>query len=327
MMLRGGGSVDWNREWDLPRGIRGATTASTLVDIYRVWDNPDVPDAWETQVVPAAAVELRWPFVKATGGRAPRHRADRPGRLVPGDPRPAEHPERGQPPARVRRDQPLLAQPLPRARPQRDRAPGEPRDQLHPLRPRRLVARPYLGPRRPRHRDRRVRRGHRPLGPLVGLDRLGLARAPLGARPRQPRALRRRARLPSQRVRPRLRRQLRCRCAPPTPTSPRTTPTRSLAPSPRPTSSPSTRGSASTATGSSAACGATTSRRTATSAPGPASPMATSAPSSTFRSRAATPHRLTCRPRRRSASPFGCRASAAAAEIDWPARVCTPRGT
>ena len=68
MMLRGGGALDWNREWDLPKGIRGTTTASTLVDIYRVWDNPDVPDAYETQIVPAAAVELRWPFVRAAGG-------------------------------------------------------------------------------------------------------------------------------------------------------------------------------------------------------------------------------------------------------------------
>ena len=68
MMIRGGGSVDWNREWDLPRGIRGTTTASTLVDLYRVWDNPAIPDAVETQVVPAAAVELRWPFVRSTGG-------------------------------------------------------------------------------------------------------------------------------------------------------------------------------------------------------------------------------------------------------------------
>ena len=68
MMLRGGGSFDWNRDWDLPKGIRGTTTASTLVDLYRVWDNPDIPDAYETQIVPAAAVELRWPFVKSTGG-------------------------------------------------------------------------------------------------------------------------------------------------------------------------------------------------------------------------------------------------------------------
>ena len=68
MMIRGGGSLDWNRDWDLPQGIRGTTTASTLVDLYRVWDNPDIPDSYETQIVPAAAVELRWPFVKSTGG-------------------------------------------------------------------------------------------------------------------------------------------------------------------------------------------------------------------------------------------------------------------
>lgn len=67
MMLRGGGSLDWNREWDLPAGVRGTTTASTLVDLYRVWDNPNIPDGYETQIVPAAAIELRWPFVKATG--------------------------------------------------------------------------------------------------------------------------------------------------------------------------------------------------------------------------------------------------------------------
>jgi LPS-assembly protein len=70
MMLRGGGAIDWNRDWHLPKGIRGTTTASTLVDLYRVWDNPDVPDSYETQVVPAAAVELRWPFVRSDGGGA-----------------------------------------------------------------------------------------------------------------------------------------------------------------------------------------------------------------------------------------------------------------
>ncbi len=67
MMLRGGGSFDWNREWDLPKGLRGTTTASTLIDLYRIWDNPDVPDRYEAQVVPTAAIELRWPLVRVTG--------------------------------------------------------------------------------------------------------------------------------------------------------------------------------------------------------------------------------------------------------------------
>ena len=57
------------------------------------------------------------------------------------------------------------------------------------------------------------------------------------------------------------------------------------------------------------------------------SPTATSAPSSTFRSRAATPHRIMCRPRPRSASACGWRGSARTGERDWPARVCMARGT
>ncbi len=65
-MFRGGGAVDWTRDWTLAHGVLAAATASALVDVYQVWENPDIPDGLEVQAEPAASVELRWPLVKHT---------------------------------------------------------------------------------------------------------------------------------------------------------------------------------------------------------------------------------------------------------------------
>jgi LPS-assembly protein len=64
-MVRAGGGVDWNREWLLPRGLLASTTGAALVDLYRVWDDPDEPDV-DFRTVPTAAAELRWPLVRST---------------------------------------------------------------------------------------------------------------------------------------------------------------------------------------------------------------------------------------------------------------------
>ena len=61
-----GGGVDWNREWLLPRGLLASTTGAALVDLYRVWDDPDEPDGSTSSAVPTAAAELRWPLVRST---------------------------------------------------------------------------------------------------------------------------------------------------------------------------------------------------------------------------------------------------------------------
>ena len=62
-MFRGGGSVDWQRDWVLPHGVLASGTASATVDVYQVWDNPDMPDGVEIarRCRPSSA-ELRWPW-------------------------------------------------------------------------------------------------------------------------------------------------------------------------------------------------------------------------------------------------------------------------
>ena len=88
--------------------------------------------------------------------------------------------------------------------------------------------------------DRRVRRGHRPRRPLVGLCRRGVARLRLGPRPGQPA----RSSTPASTSAATSSRwpttATAARCAQPTSTSPRTTATPSSGRSPRPTSSRST---------------------------------------------------------------------------------------
>ena len=118
----------------LPHGILASGTAQALVDVYQVWDNPDIADGLEVQAAPTArrraALALGPPHRR---GR-PRDRADRPGRLRPRPAGPGRDPERGQPAARVRRDQPLRLQPLPRPRPAGDRPARQPRASATPAR-------------------------------------------------------------------------------------------------------------------------------------------------------------------------------------------------
>ena len=124
--------------------------ARAVLDVYQVWNDPVQPDGdLRRAACRPPPAELRWPLVRATAPRRARHRADRPGDLVR-VPRRDRRAERGQPAARVRRDQPLLAQPLPRRGPAGDRPARQPRRQLHPLRPGRLVARRDARPGDPR---------------------------------------------------------------------------------------------------------------------------------------------------------------------------------
>jgi LPS-assembly protein len=65
--LRGGGSLDWTREWLLPRGILATTTAELIVNGYQVGDYPGLDNGFALQAAPTGAVELRWPLAKSTG--------------------------------------------------------------------------------------------------------------------------------------------------------------------------------------------------------------------------------------------------------------------
>ena len=69
--FRAGGQVDWQRDVTLPHGILASGTAQALVDLYQVWDNPDIADGLEVQAAPTLAGELRWPL-------GPPHRRGRP---------------------------------------------------------------------------------------------------------------------------------------------------------------------------------------------------------------------------------------------------------
>jgi LPS-assembly protein len=65
--MRAGGILDWQRDWSLPYGLRASTTAATLVDVYQIWDNPEIEDGINFQAAPTASVELRWPLVRHAG--------------------------------------------------------------------------------------------------------------------------------------------------------------------------------------------------------------------------------------------------------------------
>lgn len=63
-MFRAGGAVDWTRDWMLPRGLLAAAGASALVNVYQVWENPTIPDGLQVQAAPYVSAELRWPWVR-----------------------------------------------------------------------------------------------------------------------------------------------------------------------------------------------------------------------------------------------------------------------
>lgn len=63
-MIRGGGGVDWRREWMLPQGVLAGLEASAEGDLYRVWDDPDSTSGDYARLVPTLGAELRWPLVR-----------------------------------------------------------------------------------------------------------------------------------------------------------------------------------------------------------------------------------------------------------------------
>ena len=66
--MRAGGSVDWQNNWTLRHGVLASATASALVDVYQIWENPELSDGLVAQASPAVAVEVRWPLVRSNAG-------------------------------------------------------------------------------------------------------------------------------------------------------------------------------------------------------------------------------------------------------------------
>ena len=64
-MIRGGGGVDWRRDWTLPRGVLAAAGGSADVTFYKTSDSETGPDATVARASPLVAVELRWPLARA----------------------------------------------------------------------------------------------------------------------------------------------------------------------------------------------------------------------------------------------------------------------
>ncbi len=62
-VARASAALDWRRSWVLPSGIVASGLGEVAIDIYSVSDDILFP-ASIVRTVPAAAVELRWPFVR-----------------------------------------------------------------------------------------------------------------------------------------------------------------------------------------------------------------------------------------------------------------------
>ena len=208
-MFRAGGAFDWTRDWTLPHGVLANATASALVDLYQVWENPDIPDGLQVQAEPAASVELRWPLVRHT--EAADHVIEPIVQLVYSSAMTDQQDIPNEDSRLPEFDETNLFS--------INRFPGfdrletgaarQSRDQLHPLCPGRLVDGPDARPGAALRIGGRLRRGHRPRRPLLGLCRCRLVRSRLGPAVHQPRALRPWPQFPPQRVRRRLRRRLR----------------------------------------------------------------------------------------------------------------------
>ncbi|MHA3913398.1 LPS-assembly protein LptD [Halovulum sp. GXIMD14793] len=65
-LLRFGGNVDWRREHVTRGGLMIETLADLKFDAYRTRNDMLFDDAFETRLVPTAAVQLRWPLSKRT---------------------------------------------------------------------------------------------------------------------------------------------------------------------------------------------------------------------------------------------------------------------
>lgn len=66
-MARAGISADWRRNWLLPHGLLASAEMGLALDHYLIGDDPTLPDS-VTRVDPTAALELRWPLVRNSGG-------------------------------------------------------------------------------------------------------------------------------------------------------------------------------------------------------------------------------------------------------------------
>ncbi len=64
-MIRGGGGVDWRRDWTLPRGVLAAAGGSADVTFYRTSTAEEGSDRTVARASPALAIELRWPLARA----------------------------------------------------------------------------------------------------------------------------------------------------------------------------------------------------------------------------------------------------------------------
>lgn len=67
-VVRGGGGLDWRREWLLPRGVLAGLSAGAAGDVYRVWDSDTGPDGDYARLAPTIGAELRWPLVRRDAG-------------------------------------------------------------------------------------------------------------------------------------------------------------------------------------------------------------------------------------------------------------------
>ncbi|MGB3179192.1 MAG: LPS assembly protein LptD [Albidovulum sp.] len=56
-------AIDWRRNWILPNGMVAAGAAQVTADIYAISQDAAYPGS-VTRLTPAAAIELRWPWVK-----------------------------------------------------------------------------------------------------------------------------------------------------------------------------------------------------------------------------------------------------------------------
>ncbi|WP_114965235.1 LPS-assembly protein LptD [Alkalilacustris brevis] len=70
-MTRASLRADWRRDWVLPGGVLAAALGEVQVDRFAIRQDDDFPSGI-TRTTPAAALELRWPWVGASAGGA-RH--------------------------------------------------------------------------------------------------------------------------------------------------------------------------------------------------------------------------------------------------------------
>ncbi len=66
---RASGRIDWRRNWVLPSGILVTGLAEARADFYAIAQDASYPGT-VARLTPAAAVELRWPFLKREAGGA-----------------------------------------------------------------------------------------------------------------------------------------------------------------------------------------------------------------------------------------------------------------